>query len=196
LVENVSKVEVRLAPSATRHGWSLGAAEQLILQVLIRGRRCRTAFEIGTFNGGTTRVIAESLPSDGKVWTIDLPAGRFAATQQPHGFAATDVGVAYRDSPGAKKITQLFGDSLDYDFGPYLGSADLVLVDAGHEYRNGFSDTKTALRIVSGRGLIVWDDFTPYWYGLVNGICDAMNGRSFGTLAGTALAVYVSEGDG
>jgi hypothetical protein len=40
---------------------------------------------------------------------------------------------------------------------------------------------------------VLWDDFEPYWHGLVNGICDAMAGRRLGRLAGTALAVYSDE---
>jgi predicted O-methyltransferase YrrM len=186
----VAELEVRLPLKTGRHDWSLGAAEQLILQTLIKTRGCRTAFEIGTFNGGTTRLIAEALPDDGQVWTIDLAPSDFDATQAPRGFAGSQVGLAYRDSPAASKITQLFGNSLAYDFSAYRGSADLVLVDAGHEYQNGFVDSKSALELVRPGGLILWDDFAPYWHGLVNGICEAMSGRELGRLAGTALAVY------
>lgn len=39
-------------------------------------------------------------------------------------------------------------------------------------------------------GVVVWDDFEPYWHRLVNGICDEMGGRTFCRLAGTSLAVY------
>jgi predicted O-methyltransferase YrrM len=195
LTAGVHEVSVRLPERASRHGWSLGVAEQLTLQALIRSRGCRTAFEIGTFNGGTTRLIAEALPSDGKMWTIDLPALEFAGTQSPAEFRATDVGAAYRQSAAADKIVQLYGNSLEYDFEQYGRSADLVLVDAGHEYVNGFADTKTALRLIRSGGVILWDDFEPYWYGLVQGICDAMDGRSLRKLAGTSFAVYVDGED-
>jgi len=193
LTGDVHEVTVQLARRDTRHTWSLGAAEQLSLQVLIRTRGCRTAFEIGTFNGGTTRLLAEALPEDGHVWTLDLPAAAFDTTQGPAGFSGSQVGAAYRDSPAAHKITQLLGDSLQYDFGPYGQSADIVLVDGGHEYEHGVADTLTALRLVRGGGIILWDDFEPYWHGLVNGICDAMDDRRLGRLAGTALAVYRAD---
>ena len=68
-----------------------------------------------------------------------------------------------------------------------------MLVDAGHEYENGVADTLNALRIVRPGGIILWDDFEPYWHGLVRGICDAMESRKLCRLAGTALAVYVAE---
>ena len=195
LCGGVREVTVNLAPADSRHGWSLGEAEQLCLQTLIRTRGCRTAFEIGTFNGGTTRLMAEALPTDGRVYTLDLPPAAFDATQSPAGFSGSSVGVAYRGSPAEHKITQLFGDSLSFDFAPYQRSADLVLVDAGHEYENGLSDSRAALRLVRPGGIILWDDFEPYWHGLVTGICDAMAGRDLARLAGTALAVHRAEAD-
>jgi predicted O-methyltransferase YrrM len=193
LAAGVDHVVVRLAPRETRHAWSLGAAEQLTLQILISARGCNTAFEIGTFNGGTTRLIAEALPDEGRVWTLDLMPDEFDATQSPNDFVASDVGLAYRGTPSAHKVTQLYGDSLTYDFGPYEQSADLVLVDGGHEYANGMADTLTALRLVRPGGVVLWDDFEPYWHGLVSGICDAMAGRRLERLAGTTFAVYCPD---
>lgn len=158
--------------------------------VLIRTRACKTAFEIGTFNGGTTRLLAEALPDEGTVWTVDLPPPEFDATQAPADFTGSQLGIAYRDSPAAYKIQQILADSLAYDFGAHEQSADLVLIDGGHEYPNGLTDTKTALRLVRPGGVVLWDDFEAYWHGLVTGICDAMEGRRFGRLAGTSFAVY------
>jgi len=193
LAGDVIEVPVSLAQPDSRHAWSLGAAEQLIIQVLLRARDCRTAFEIGTFNGGTTRMLAETLPDDGRVITIDLDPASFDASQAPAAFRGAQVGEAYRDTPAAHKITQLLGDSLTYDFSDHYRTADVVLVDAGHEYPNGLADTKTALKLLKPGGLILWDDYAPYWHGLVNGICDAMAGRTFGPIAGTSLAVYVDS---
>jgi predicted O-methyltransferase YrrM len=193
LVGDIAEVPITLAHANSRHAWSLGAAEQLIIQVLLIARGCQTVFEIGTFNGGTTRMLAEALPDDGQVVTIDLDPGSFDASQAPAAFRGAQVGEAYRDSPAAHKITQLLGDSLEYDFSEHFETADFVLVDAGHEYPNGLADTKTALQLLKPGGLILWDDYTPYWHGLVNGICDAMVGRSFGPIAGTSLAVYVDD---
>ena len=182
-----------VAPVSTRHGWSLGAAEQIVLQAVIAGRAVRSAFEIGTFNGGTTRVLAEALPEGGHVVTLDLPPVAFDASQKPDGFVGSQVGAAYRDSPAATRITQLLADSLTFDAGEHAGRYDLVLVDGGHEYANGVADTRTALRLVAPGGLVVWDDFQPYWHGLVRGIMQEMVGRRLGRLAGTAFGVYIND---
>ena len=185
--------EISVVGPETRHGWSLGLAEQLILQLIVRARNCESVFEIGTFNGGTTLILAESLPDHGRVWTLDLDPAAFDASQAPADFHRREVGTAYRGSPVARKITQLLGNSLTYDFSSYRQSADLVLVDGGHEYEHGYSDTRNALEIAKPGAIVVWDDFEPYWHGLVNGICDAMEGRRLGRLAGTSLAVHVID---
>jgi len=184
--------EATLAVADSRHAWSLGAAEQLVLQALIKGRGVRTVFEIGTFNGGTTRVIAEALPEEGRVVTLDLPVAAFDATQSPKDFTGAQVGRAYNGSPAEHKITQIDADSLTFDVSPYRGQFDLVLVDGGHEYRHGVADTRTALALAAPGGVVLWDDFQPYWHGLVRGICQAMQGRTLGQLAGTALGVHVA----
>jgi hypothetical protein len=67
-----------------------------------------------------------------------------------------------------------------------------VLVDGGHGYEHGVTDTRTALQLVAPGGLILWDDFEPYWHGLVRGICHEMQGRALSRLAGTSFGVYVA----
>jgi predicted O-methyltransferase YrrM len=190
-VSGPTTFEAHVAEASGRHAWSLGAAEQIVLQAVVSGRHVRSAFEIGTFNGGTTRVLAEALPSDGAVVTIDLPPVEFDASQSPRHFVGGDVGRQHRDSPAAGKVTQLLEDSLAFDPSPYAGKFDLVLVDGGHEYVHGTADTRTALELVAPGGVILWDDFAPYWHGLVRGICEQMRGRSLCRLAGTSFGVYV-----
>lgn len=124
---------------------------------------------------------------------MDLPAAAFDESQNPAGFVGSEVGEAYRDSPAAGRITQLLEDSLSFDAGDHERRYDLVLVDGGHEYAHGVADTRTALKLVAPGGLVVWDDFEPYWHGLVRGICQEMHGRLC-RLAGTAFGVYVNDG--
>jgi hypothetical protein len=105
----VDEIAVGLPDAASRHAWSLGAAEQLSLQVLIRTRDCRTAFEIGTFNGGSTRLLAETLPQDGRVWTLDLPPAAFDDAQAPAGFVGSQVGLAYATHPRRRRLPSSSG---------------------------------------------------------------------------------------
>jgi predicted O-methyltransferase YrrM len=195
LVDVAGSVEltVDLAPRANRHDWSLGAAEQFFLQAILVGRQVRTAFEIGTFNGCTTKVIAEALPEDGHVTTLDLPPTVFDATQNPGGITGAGIGLVYRDSPAAGRITQLLEDSLAFDATPHAEQYDLVLVDGAHEFRHGVADTRSALRLVAPGGVILWDDFIPRYHALVRGICQEMRGRDLYRLVGSSLGVYLAS---
>jgi hypothetical protein len=38
-------------------------------------------------------------------------------------------------------------------------------------------------------GVVLWDDFEPYWHGLVRGVLDATRGMPVAKVAGTSLAV-------
>lgn len=172
--------------------WNLHTTDQIALKAIVLGRGARTAFEIGTFNGTTTRLLAETLPDDGWVVTLDLPPAQFDATQHAPGFTGSQVGEAYKASPAAGKITQLLQDSLSFDAGPYAGRCDVVLVDGAHDYVHGLADTATSLKLVAPGGVILFDDFEPYWHGLVRGIATAMHGNRLARIAGTPLGVYVS----
>jgi predicted O-methyltransferase YrrM len=185
------RFSVTIPEPMSRHEWSLGTAEQLILQILIAGRRVSDVFEIGTFNGGTTALMAQHVPATGRIVTLDLPDDLFRVSQAPRGFDARDIGWVYRSSPALHKVTQLRADSLTFDASRWYQSADLVLVDGCHDYPHGFADTITALQIVRPGGIVLWDDFQPYWDGLVRGIVEAMDGRTLQRLTGTSLAVYV-----
>lgn len=100
-----------ILPREARHRWSLGVAEQYVIQALIVQGSIKAVFEIGTFNGATTRLIAECLPDDGHITTVDLPTEMFDATQSPVGFSGSDVGMAFRGSEVEHKITQVRIDS-------------------------------------------------------------------------------------
>ena len=177
---------------ADRGRWSLGPTERLVLQALVAGRGVRTAFEIGTYDGGTTAVLAEALPDDGRVVTLDLPADAFNRTQSPEDLDGAHVGERWRASSAAGKVEQIRCDSLRFDPTPWAGRCDLVLVDGAHDLEHGRQDTRTALRLVRSGGIVVWDDFTPYWTGLVRGIVEGVDGGPLARLAGTDLGVLVS----
>ena len=48
-----------------------------------------------------------------------------------------------------KQITQLYGDSANFDFSPYAGRMGLVFVDGSHSYDYVLQDTASALRLAS-----------------------------------------------
>jgi predicted O-methyltransferase YrrM len=176
---------------ADRHLWNLGALEQALLTQVVRGQQLRTCFEIGTFDGSTTQLLAGAVaPQDGHVFTLDLPPADYDQTLPPEGYEGGDrVGERFADAPEAARITQLWGDSLTFDFTPWKGTVDLMFVDGAHDYPHGLADSRSALELVRPGGWIFWDDFGPRWHGLVRGIAEATDGLRVCWVEGTSLAV-------
>ena len=172
-----------------RHGWNVKLHEEVYLAAAVTVLQPRKLFEIGTFDGNTTRRLAEAAPADAVVHTIDLPESAFDATQSPESFSGSRVGERYADSPARSKIKQVRADATTYDFTPFHGQIDFVFVDAAHDYRHGLCDSRTALKLVKPGGTIVWHDFEPYWSGLVHAICEATRGMPLKRLDGTSMAV-------
>ena len=115
---------------------SLTLAERLFLHWLCTHVPIRTAFEIGTGHGWTTRLLAEYAK---EVYTLDLPGRADVSCRHPY-------------------VTCLAGDSMTFDFSPYEGRMDLVFVDGGHDRRTVEHDSAVAERLRTPRGVIVWHD--------------------------------------
>jgi predicted O-methyltransferase YrrM len=172
-----------------RHGWNVKLHEQVYLWAAVAGLRAKNIFEIGTFDGGSTRCLAEAAPDDAVVTTIDLPVEMFDQ-QDPESFDGTRVGEQYLSSPARQKIKQIRADATTFDFSPFNGTMDFVFVDAAHDYPHGLADSRTALKLAKpDGGVIVWHDFEPYWHGLVHAILEATTGHPLRRLAGTSMAV-------
>lgn len=93
-----------------------------LLRFLIKLAGIRTVLEIGTFTGYATLAMAEALPDDGKVTTLDMNE-KYVEIARKHFMA----------SPHGQKINVVFGDarqslsSIDGHFG-------LVFLDADKQY--------------------------------------------------------------
>lgn len=47
-----------------------------------------------------------------------------------------EIGEAFKGTSENSKITQLYGDSREFDFSPWYGQCDFVWIDACHDYRH------------------------------------------------------------
>jgi predicted O-methyltransferase YrrM len=142
--------------------WNVKLEELLVLNALVRQVRPSALFEFGTFDGRTTLNLAINAPEDAKVYTIDLkPAGPTSAFV---------VGSRFQGTEQARKIVQLYGNTLSFDFSPYVNGMDFVFIDAAHEYANVLSDSRNAINLLrDGKGLIVWHDYEA-WPGVTAAI--------------------------
>lgn len=142
--------------------------EAAYLALIAAHLKPRNIFEIGTFRGRTTLNLALNCPSDCRVFTLDLPPQERPRVQIVTNRADAQImersltGIDYQGKAESAKITQLLGNSQEFDFSPYFGKMDLVFVDGAHHYEAVLSDTRNALRMVSPRGVVLWHDFANY----------------------------------
>lgn len=175
-----------------RKEWNARLDEQLAIGLLIRGDRPRHIFEIGTFDGDMTAYLAEQMGPEAHIWTLDLPPEQIDAMGLDW-FRGKDIGRVYHESPEiAKRITQLAGDSQTYDYASYIGSIDMVFVDASHCYAPVLSDSRNALRLARPGGIILWHDFSLQWGQVVLAVHEATAGLPLQRIAGTSLALLIT----
>ncbi len=128
----------------------------------------RNVFEIGTFDGRTTRNLARAIGASGRVTTVDLPPDKLASTALPMDRSESvyvglvQTGLRFLNTPEAARIKVVLDDSARYRPRPEEeGAYELVFVDGAHSYAYVRSDTRLAMRLVNRqRGLIVWHDAT------------------------------------
>ncbi len=157
---------------------NVSSEEINIISKLVAKRKPKTIFEIGTFDGRTTINMARSAPVDAKIYTLDLLPEHLNETA--FGVHKNDlpyiqkavVGARHKNKPESSKITQLYGDSGSFDFGPFAGTVDFIFVDGSHAADYVVNDTEKAF-LMSKRGTtssILWHD-----YGVWKDVTDVMN---------------------
>ncbi len=142
--------------------------ELLVLGALVKQTQSGNIFEIGTFDGRSTRTLAANNRDEGVVTTLNLPPGKKGYDSGISNFDTllnlkVESGCRFLDTIEETKIEQVYGDSATYDFRSYEGACDLVFIDGSHNENYVRRDTETALRLVrSTGGLIVWHDAPLY----------------------------------
>lgn len=122
---------------------SIHPEEGRLLQTLVGLGGIQKIVEIGTFAGYSTLWLANALPANGHIWTIEKDDRRFAHAQ--------------KNLSGIDKITALHGDALQtlQTITPY-GPFDMVFIDADKLNYEHYLDW--AEKNVRCGGLIVGDN--------------------------------------
>jgi hypothetical protein len=174
---------------------ALPYGEAYVLAAISAHVRPQAAFEIGTFTGGGTLLMARHAGPGCPVYTLDMPPAAKSlklpgVDLDPPEEDDTRIGERFRGTEEARQITQLYGDSATFDYSPYKGRMDLVLVDGSHSYSYVMSDTRKALEMLSPRGTIVWDDCATVHPGVAQAL-DKIGARlPIARIANTRFAVY------
>ena len=156
------------------HHFELPYGERVLLDAIVRYRDPNVIFELGTYSGTTTKLLAEAAPR-ATVHTIDLPSDN------------PIIGSAYLNDPG--RIVSHRADIRTFDFAPYEDRVDLVFVDASHEYADVLHDSAVAKRLIGTHGIILWDDYHPAQLGVVRALSELQ--FPLWHLTGSRLAVHV-----
>lgn len=146
----------------------------LVLAAICSHHNVGAAFEIGTFRGNASFAMAAA---GAEVTTLDVSDDDI-------------VGSAFAGTAEAERITQLVGDSTQFDFSPYAHTADLVYVDGAHDYEHVRNDTERALSLLTERGIVAWDDYPsePGVYRFLNEFAEGHGDLLH--VRGTRLALY------
>lgn len=131
-------------------------------------RNAETIFELGTATGKTTYLLAANAPR-ARVTTLTLHPDNLSSYGETAGDDRSAVGAAkqestfntfyYEGTDEAERITQLYGDSKDFDHRPYKAKMDLVFVDGSHARSYVESDSEKALEMVRPGGIVIWHDY-------------------------------------
>jgi hypothetical protein len=175
---------------------SLPYGERAVIGLIAAHLKPRTMFEIGTYTGTTSKVLLESAPN-AKLLTLDLAPSelkldRSGLPGDPPSGADVVIGERFVGSPLASRVTQLYGDSATFDFAPYEGKIDLVMVDGSHSYDYVISDSINAFGMVAPGGVVIWDDCTKWFPSVVAGLDQLGSSRTITRVVGTRLAVHIA----
>lgn len=133
------------------HGMLIGTHEASFLRLLIKILRAKRVLEFGCFTGYSALAMAEVLPSDGELITLDVNS------------ETTQIGKKiWAESPHGKKIKLIIGDALE-SLNTIEGNFDLFFVDADKENYPRYVDW--AIQRLKPGAVIVCDNML--WSGRV-----------------------------
>lgn len=128
-----------------------GKMETAFLQFLIRSMEAKNILEIGTYTGYGTLAMANAIPDNGKVVTLDMNEEVVAIAKKFWMEANVD-----------HKVTSILGPAVE-SMSKLASKFDLIFIDADKEnYLNYF---KAGLELLSDKGVIIVDNVL--WSGAV-----------------------------
>jgi predicted O-methyltransferase YrrM len=188
--------ELEISIRHTLRDRSLLHAEAYVLSAITAFLGPRRIFEFGTATGQGALLMARQA-RDARIDTLDLgPDTPSLGTQagEPPWLDVGSIGEAFRETDYAPRITQHFGDSARFDFGPFREQIDLVFVDGAHTHDYVRSDSRNALGMLAPGGVVVWDDCNYVCPGVSRTLVELRReGLSIHRVLGTRFAVLRTD---
>jgi caffeoyl-CoA O-methyltransferase len=175
--------ELEVFTRANIHGSNMliGRMEASFIGFLLRSINAKRVLELGTYTGYSALTMAENIPADGEIITVDINA-------QTVEIAKTYWG---KSSVG-HKIKSVLGNGLDI-IPTLTGTFDFVFIDA--DKRNYIDYLKLTVPMLSPNGMIVIDNVL--WGGKVlpETILDQSEHRDRNTEFIRLVNNYIAESD-
>jgi predicted O-methyltransferase YrrM len=161
---DIQKKHIVLKDLESKYG-SMTLEEIYDIALLVRHINPDFVFEFGTFIGVTTLQMALNSNDFAKIYTLNLQSAdditKYAIgnSDEERNLPSHQPGGRFKRAGLENKITQLYGDSAQYDFSEYADKMDLILIDASHEYEYVKSDTINSFKMLKKGGTLVWHDY-------------------------------------
>ncbi len=150
--ELVNSGPFELEPMTFLDGGSLPTDIMLLAGLAERIRECRY-FEIGTWRGESVSVLSSRAKSCHTLCLTDHE-------MRTRGMAENTIKSHLIFSKELNNVTQLRGDSRNFDFASLDQKFDLLFIDGGHHYDVVLSDTRNLFKhLVSENSIVVWHDY-------------------------------------
>jgi Methyltransferase domain len=149
--------------------WGNVSIEELCkICLIVKFIKPKVILEIGTYNGMTTLQMGLNAPPDCVVYTLDLPE-EVSATyplSEIDTYVSKKIQKKFGNRTGSYfsdrtdvNIRQMWGDSSNFDYSIIADQADIIFIDAAHDYANKKVDSENAFRLIAPGGVILWHNY-------------------------------------
>jgi predicted O-methyltransferase YrrM len=146
-----------------RHlGGGMSFTELVILARIIKTRKPKTIFEMGSYDGLTTAVFLLNAPEGAKIYSLDLPpspGSEASSLDSDKDLIGTRKLGEVPNALGLNHYTQLLCDTMAFDPAPYADSIEFGLVDAAHDAVHVRNDTIKMVQMLAPNGILFWHDY-------------------------------------
>lgn len=162
-------------------GMLIGKMEASFIGFLLRSIKAKRILELGTFTGYSALTMAENIPADGEIITVDINKETVKLAKE-----------FWEKSEHGHKIKSVLGSGLDI-VATLTGKFDFVFIDA--DKRNYIDYLKLTVPMLSPNGMIVIDNVL--WGGAVlpDTVLDPTSHRDRNTEFIRLVNDYVAESD-
>jgi len=149
--------------------WGCVSIEELCkICLIVKFIKPKRILEIGTYIGLTTLQMALNAPADCLTYTLDIPKenrvkiapsviDELVAQSFKQEFN-TMTGSYFKERHDVN-IKQLWGDSATFDYSVLDRKADLIFIDAAHDYQSKKIDSENAFKLIADGGVIIWHNY-------------------------------------